>query len=54
MAARGLLAEEAVTTAAHLKLAAISAHPKIVRRMFVPQSTMASGIRSATPALPRI
>lgn len=53
-AARGPLAEEVTTKAAGLKLAAIPARPEIIRRMFVPQSTMASGIRSATPVLPRV
>jgi hypothetical protein len=54
MAARGRLAEEVTTKAAGLKLAAISARPEIGRRTFVPQSTMASGIRSATPVVPHV
>lgn len=59
MAARGLLAEEVTTKAAGWELAAVlarqeSGRRQIGRRMFVPPSTMASGIRSATPVVPRI
>jgi hypothetical protein len=50
---RGVTEPAAVHPAA-LKLAAIPARPEIIRRMFVPQSTMASGIRSATPVVPRV
>jgi len=53
-AARDLLVEEVTPTAAGLKLAAILARPEIGRRTFVPQSTMASGIRSATPVVPHV
>jgi hypothetical protein len=68
-AAGGLLVVEEVTTkaavcvvgpgrglmerAADLKRAAVFAQKEIERRMFVRQSTTASGIRSATPAVPR-
>jgi hypothetical protein len=52
--ARDLIAEEVTAEAAGLKLAAIQAHPERSRRIFVPPSTMASGIRSATPGVPRI
>ena len=49
--------EEPTAAAVKPGLAAIPAHrelsPMLVRRIFVPQSPMASGIRSATPALPR-
>jgi hypothetical protein len=59
MAARGLLAEEVTTKAAGWELSAVlarqeSGRRQIGRRMFVPPSTMASGIRSATPAIPRV
>jgi len=54
MAARGLLAEEVTPKAAGLKLAAIPARWEIVRRIIVPQSTTANGIRSATPVVPRV
>lgn len=59
MAARGLLAEEVTTQAAGWELAAVlarqeSGRRQIGRRMFVPPSTMASGIRSATPVVPRV
>ena len=59
MAARGLLAEEVTTKAAGWELAAVlarqeSGRRQIGRRMFVPPSTMASGIRSATPVVPRV
>jgi hypothetical protein len=46
-------ARAAVPTAGP-KLAAIPVRSEIVRRMFVPQSPMASGIRSATRAVPRV
>src|SRR5271157_721299 len=52
-AARDLLAEEVTPTGAGPKRAATSARREIVRRIFLPPSTMASGIRSATPAVPR-
>lgn len=59
MAARGLLAEEVTTKAAGWELGAVlarqeSGRRQIGRRMFVPPSTMASGIRSATPVVPRV
>lgn len=64
MAARGLMvaeevapqvAEEIATQAVGLKRAAIPVRPEIGRRRtFVPQSTMASGIRSATPVVPLV
>jgi len=54
VAARGLLAEEVATQGAGLKLAAIPARWEIVRRIIVPQSTTANGIRSATPVVPRV
>jgi hypothetical protein len=50
---RGVTEPAAVHPAA-LELAAIPVRPEIIRRMFVPQSTMASGIRSATPVVPRV
>ena len=53
-AARDLLAEEVTPTAAGPELAAISVRREIVSRMFLPPSTMASGIRSATAAVPRV
>jgi hypothetical protein len=59
VAARGLMAEEVTTKAAGLKLAAVPARPElgrqeISRRIIIPQSTMASGIRSATPVVPLV
>jgi hypothetical protein len=56
MAARGLMvAEEVAPQAVGLKRAAIPVRPEIGRRRtFVPQSTMASGIRSATPVVPLV
>jgi hypothetical protein len=54
MAARGLLAEEVATKAAGWELAAVQARREVGRRIFMPQSTMASGIRSATPVVPRL
>jgi len=56
MAARGLMvAEEVALQAVGLKRAAIPVRPEIGRRRtFVPQSTMASGIRSATPVVPLV
>jgi len=62
MAARGLLAEEVITKAAGWERAAVQARREIGRRQdgrqnglrtFVPQSTMASGIRLAAPVVPR-
>jgi hypothetical protein len=59
MAAHGLLAQEVVTKAAGWERAAVQARREIGRRrqngrrIFVPQSMMASGIRSETPVLPR-
>ena len=50
---RGLM-ERAAGLTADLKLAAVLAQAEIVRRMFVRRSTTASGIRSATPAVPRV
>ena len=54
MAACGLLAEEVTTKAAGWELAAVQARREVGRRIFMPQSTMASGIRSATPVVPRV
>jgi hypothetical protein len=59
MAERGLLAEEVTTQAAGWELATVlarqeSGRRQIGRRMFVPPSTMASGIRSATRVVPRV
>jgi phosphosulfolactate phosphohydrolase-like enzyme len=56
MAAHGLMvAEEVAPQAVGLKRAAIPVRPEIGRRRtFVPQSTMASGIRSATPVVPLV
>lgn len=59
MAAHGLLAEEVTIKAAVWELAAVlarqeSGHRQIGRRMFVPPSAMASGIRSATPVVLRV
>jgi len=56
MAARGLMvAEEVSPQPAGLKRAAIPVRPEIGRRQtFAPQSTMASGIRSATPVVPLV
>jgi len=53
MAARGLWAEEVATKAAGWELAAVQARREVGRRIFVPQSTMASGIRSGTRVVPR-
>jgi hypothetical protein len=53
-AASDLLAEEATPAAAGLKLAAIPVRQEIVRRIFLPLSMTASGIRSATPAVPHV
>ena len=58
MAARGLLAEEVVTKAAGWERAAVQARREDGRqngrRIFVPQSMMASGILSATPVVPPV
>ncbi|HLM80803.1 MAG TPA: hypothetical protein VK302_09225 [Terriglobales bacterium] len=59
MAARGLMVAEEVAPQACLKRAAIPARPErgrqeISRRIIIPQSTMASGIRSATPVVPLV
>ncbi|MGD1214926.1 MAG: hypothetical protein ABR861_08055 [Terriglobales bacterium] len=51
---RRVVTERAAVRTAGLKLAAIPVRSEIIRRMFVPQSTMASGIRSATPVVPRV
>jgi len=51
-AASDRLAEEVIPTAAGLKLAVISARRKVVRQVFLPPLAMASGIRSAAPAVP--
>jgi len=48
---RRVVTERAAVRTAGLKLAAIPVRSEIIRRMFVPQSTMASGIRSATPVV---
>ncbi len=50
---RPVVRERAAVPTAGPKLAAIPVG-EIVRRMFVPQSPMASGIRSATRAVPRV
>jgi len=55
MAARGPMAEEVTTKVAGMGLAAITVRPKIGRRQtFLARSTMASGIRSAAPVVPRV
>jgi hypothetical protein len=46
--------ERAAVPPAGPKLAAIPVGSQIVRRMFVPQSPMVSGIRLATRAVPRV
>jgi hypothetical protein len=51
---RPVVRERAAVPTAGPKLAAIPVRSEIVRRMFVPQSPMASGIRSATRAVPRV
>ena len=51
----GSSVEEEIATQEGLKRAAIPVRPEIGRRrIFVPQSTMASGIRSATPVVPPV
>jgi hypothetical protein len=57
--ASDLMAEGVTAEAADLKLAAIQGHPQrgrrlVIRRIFVPPSTMVSGIRSATQVVPRV
>jgi hypothetical protein len=37
-----------------LRATAISARSEVIRRIFIPQSTMANGIRSVTPEVPRV
>jgi hypothetical protein len=54
MAARELLVEEITTKAAGWELAAVQPRREVGRRMFVPPSTMANGIRSATQQVPRV
>ena len=51
---RPVVREQAAVPTAGPKLAAIPVGSQIVRRMFVPQSPMASGIRLATRAVPRV
>jgi hypothetical protein len=51
---RPVVRERAAVPTAGPKLAAIPVGSQIVRRMFVPQSPMASGIRLATRAVPRV
>src|ERR1039458_10582671 len=51
---RPVVRERAAVPTAGPKLAAIPVRSEIVRRMFVPQSPMANGIRSATRAVPRV
>jgi hypothetical protein len=51
---RPVVRERAAVPTAGPKLAAIPVRSEIVRRMFVPQSPMASGIRLATRAVPRV
>jgi hypothetical protein len=51
---RPVVRERAAVPTAGPKLAAIPVRSEIVHRMFVPQSPMASGIRSATRAVPRV
>jgi hypothetical protein len=53
-AARDLLAEEVTTRAAGWEVAAVQPRREIGRRMFVPQSTMANGIHSATHKVPPV
>ena len=48
-----VLADRAAGLTADLKRAAVFAQKEIEDRMFVRQSKTASGIRSATPAVPR-
>jgi hypothetical protein len=48
-----VLADRAAGLTADLKRAAVFAQKEIEHRMFVRQSKTASGIRSATPAVPR-
>jgi len=49
-----VLTVRAVVRTAGLKRAAVLAQAEVVRRMFVRQSTMGSGTRSATPAVPGV
>lgn len=49
-----VLMERAAVRMAGLKGAAVLAQAEVVRRIFVRQSTMASGIRLAAPAVPRV
>ncbi|MGA7929189.1 MAG: hypothetical protein WCA20_24720 [Candidatus Sulfotelmatobacter sp.] len=51
---RPVVRERAAVPTAGPKLAAIPVGSQIVRRMFVPQSPMASGIHLATRAVPRV
>ena len=51
---RPVVRERAAVPTAGPKLAAIPVGSQIVRRMFVPQSPMASGIRLATRVVPRV
>ena len=51
---RPVVRERAAVPTAGPKLAAIPVRSEIVRRIFVPQPPMASGIRSATRAVPRV
>jgi hypothetical protein len=51
---RPVVRERAGVPTAGPKLAAIPVGSQIVRRMFVPQTPMASGIRLATRAVPRV
>lgn len=46
--------ERAVVLTAGLKRAAVLVQAEIERQIFVRQSTMGSGIRSAAPAVPRV
>jgi hypothetical protein len=46
--------ERAAVLTAGLKRAAVLARAEIERRIFVRQSTMGSGIRSAAPVVPRV
>jgi Trm5-related predicted tRNA methylase len=48
-----VLMERAAVRMAGLKEDVVLAQAEVVRRIFVRQSTMGSGIRSANPAVPR-
>lgn len=54
LAARGLLVEKVFAELAGLRAAGISDRLEIVGRIFTLQSTMANGIRLATPVVPHV